>query len=232
MALVKFGAGIVSMSGKIAGSVFSRNRYGAICRQWSKPVNPNTPSQGLIRSVMGQIQNAWRNDLTADQRAAWQQYADNVQVQNRLGETMNLSGFNMFARSNAAALYNDLPLVGDGPTQFSLPETDSTIAVTPSEATQNLSLAFDTNADWVSEDGAALLVFCGAPQNSTVNFFNGPWKLAGKVEGDSGTPPTSPQAIACPYEIAAGQKLWIRCRILRADGRLSGFFRASAAVGA
>ena len=41
MALVKYGGGIIQMSGSMAGNTFARNRYGNYMRARTKPVNPN-----------------------------------------------------------------------------------------------------------------------------------------------------------------------------------------------
>lgn len=232
MALIKLGGGVADIRGSIGGTVFSKNRYGSYSRNRTIPVNPSSTSQQKIRSAVSQIRDAWFNTLTDAQRAEWATYAANVTVLNRLGESINLTGWNMFCRSNLAALYNDLAIIADGPAEFSLPAQDSTLAITASEATQLVSVAFDTGADWVGEDDAYLLVYASKPQNATKNFFVGPYNLAGKVAGDSGTPPISPQTIAVPTAVVSGQKLFVQCRILRADGRLSEPFRASCTCGA
>lgn len=233
MALLKYGGGVVQASGSLAGNTYARNRYGNYMRARTKPVNPNTSSQQSIRSAVTQMVARWSNTLTAAQRAAWALYASSVGMLNRLGEAINLSGFNHFIRSAALRSYVGATIVDDGPTEFSLPETDSTLAVTISEAAQKLSITFDTGLAWVNEDDAHMAVFMGQPQGPSINFFNGPWKLAGTIDGDSVTPPTSPDAtLDCPFVATDDQKAWIYCRITRADGRVSSKFIASCTVAA
>jgi len=100
MALVKFGGGVVQMSGSIAGDTFARNRYGNYCRARTKPTNPNTSRQQDVRASLAFLTDRWSNTLTALQRAAWNLYGDSVAMTNRLGETTKLTGFNHYIRSN------------------------------------------------------------------------------------------------------------------------------------
>jgi hypothetical protein len=63
--------------------------------------------------------------------------------------------------------------------------------------------------------------YISRPQNITKNFFRGPYRYAGKIEGDSVTPPTSPATLVSDFPYAAGQRAFLRVRVSRADGRLS-----------
>lgn len=232
MALIKLGGGVADIRGSIGGTVFSKNRYGSYTRNRTIPVDPGSTAQTKIRATLGQVRDAWFNTLSAAQRAAWATYASNVQVLNRLGESITLTGWNMFARTNTAMLYNDYAIVADAPTDFSLAEQDATLAITVSEATQLISVAFDDTMTWCDEDGASLMLYASRPQNPTVNFFKGPYLIAGKIEGDSVSPPTSPVTIAVPFACVEGQKIFAQARIVRADGRLSEPFRVNCTVAA
>lgn len=233
MALIKYGGGIVQASGSLGGNTYARNRYGNYMRARTKPVNPNSSSQQAIRSAMTQMVSRWANTLTAAQRTAWALYASSVGMLNRLGESVNLSGFNHFIRSASLRSYIGATIVDAGPTTFSLPESDSTLAVSISAATQKLNITFDDTMDWCDLDEAHMAIFMGSPQSPTINFFNGPWKLAGTIDGDSVTPPTSPDAnLDCPFVATEGQKVWIYARITLDDGRVSSRFIASCTVAA
>jgi len=232
MALIKFGGGITQMSGSIAGNTFARNRYGNYVRSRTKPVNPNSTAQGLARSAVGLLAQAWRTDLSVAQRSAWKTYADAVAMKNKLGETTYMSGFNHFVRSNAYLAYTGVALVEAGPTVLALPEKDPTLAVAISVATQQIAVTFDNALAWANEDGGFLIIYQGEPQNATRNFFAGPWKYCYRIEGDAVTPPTSPGAITVQYPAVLGQKSWVYARIFRADGRISEPMVVSAIVGA
>jgi len=227
MALVKYGGGIVGMSGSIAGNTFARNKGGSYVRARTKPINPNTALQQAVRSVMSQLTTRWGETLTPVQRTSWGLYGSSIWMQNRLGEDIKLTGHNHFIRGNAVRLQLGGALVDDGPTLFELPETDSTAVATGSEATQLISIAFDDALAWLDENEAWLGVWMGSPQNPQRNFFKGPWRFAGSVEGDSVTPPTTPQTFAAPFVITEGQRVWVYMRITRADGRVSEKFMSS-----
>lgn len=225
MALVKFGAGIADMRGSIGGTVFARNRAGATARNRTKPTNPNTGLQQVVRQIITLLTTAWSATLSVAQRSGWSAYAAAVAWTNSLGEQQFLTGFNMFVRSNSARLQAGLAQVLTGPVTMSLAENDPTLAATMVASSGNISLTFDNTLGWAHETGGALLVKVGSPVKVTRNFFAGPWRYAGKVLGNTTTAPTSPQTIACPFTVAAGQRIFVECRITRADGRLSNPFR-------
>jgi len=225
MALVKYGNGIIQMSGSIAGNTYGRNRYGNYSRARTKPVNPNSAQQQAVRAAVSDAVSRWAATLTAAQRTAWNLYADSVSMLNRLGESVNLSGFNHYVRSNSLLIRDGKTPVDAGPTTFTLPEADGNFAVTISEATQLISVAFDDTKAWCDLDDAFMFVFMGSPQNAQRNFFAGPWRLADSIDGDSVSPPSSPQTMACPFVATEGQHIWCYARIVLPDGRVSTVFR-------
>lgn len=226
MALIKFGGGITEMRGSIAGNVYSRNRYGAYVRARTVPVNPQSALQTEVRSSIAALAVRWSSTLTAAQRTAWNLYGSSIAMSNKLGETIFLSGFNHFIRSNLFLERNNLTRVDSGPVIFELPAADPLFAITASEATQIVSYAFDTTLAWANEDDGWLIFEMGSPQNAQRNFFDGPWKHVAAAAGAAAGPPVSPAGPASPYAIAEGQRIWAYARILRADGRLSEPFRA------
>lgn len=232
MALIKYGGGIIQMSGSIAGNVFARNRSGNYSRARTKPINPNTARQVAVRATMAFLVEMWAETLTGVQRTAWNLYAASVAMKNRLGESIKLTGFNHFIRSNFIANMVPYPLISDGPTVFELPAQDPTLAVTASEATQILTCAYDDTQPWATEDAAYIFFFQGTPQNLQRNFFDGPWRFIGSVGGIDPGGPVEPHAAAADFAMAEGQRQWIYARIMRADGRLSETFRADCFVAA
>lgn len=226
MALIKFGGGITEMRGSIAGNVYSRNRYGAYARARTVPVNPNTSLQQEVRSALSALTARWSSTLTSAQRTAWNLYGSSVEMTNKLGETIHLSGFNHFIRSNQFLERFNLTQVDAGPVIFELPAADPLFSVTASEATQIVSYTFDTTLSWANEDNGWLILEMGSPQNAQRNFFAGPWRYVAAVAGAAAGPPVSPAAPGAPFAIAEGQRIWTYARILRADGRLSEPFRA------
>jgi len=225
-ALVTFGGGITEMRGSIAGNVYSRNRYGAYARARTKPINPNTSRQQAVRAAIAQLTVRWSSTLTALQRIAWNLYASNVAMLNKLGEAIYLSGFNHYIRSNLALMRGGFATVDVGPVIFELPSKDPLLSFTALESMGQITVSFDDGLAWCSEDNAYMEIYAGKPQNAQRNFFGGPWRVCGFIVGSSGAPITTPQILAHSWQISEGQRLWIYARIRRADGRLSERFRA------
>lgn len=226
MALIKYGGGIIQMSGSIAGNTYARNRYGNYARARTKPVNPNTARQQAVRAALTFLTDRWSHTLDAAQRAAWDLYGSSVAMKNRLGETVFMTGFNHYIRSNVPLKQVGQPIFDDGPTVFELPAQDPIFSFTATEAPNEITYSWDQLLDWCSEDGAMILVYEGSPQNPQRNFFDGPWRFLGRTKGVDPGPAVPPGVQPSKFGIAELQHLWLYARISRADGRLSEPFRA------
>lgn len=99
MALIKSTI-LAQISGSINGMTFSHNSGGAYARNRSIPANPGTDRQDEVRTAMAAISDAWKTVLTENQRTLWRSYGQGLQVQNRLGDTISLSGIAAFNRVN------------------------------------------------------------------------------------------------------------------------------------
>lgn len=226
MALIKLGGLVIGISGSIAGNTFARNRSGAYVRARTTPINPNTALQQAVRAALAFLTDRWAQTLTAGQRTAWNLYASSVTMKNKLGESILLTGFNHYIRSNAARKQHGAGIIDNGPTIFEIPAKDPTFAITASAATQMISFTFDITMDWAVEAGSYLHLFQGRPQNAQRNFFDGPWRKVGIHAGEDPGPLVSPIDRLAVFTISEGQRLWTYARISRADGRLSEVFRA------
>lgn len=222
MALITWPAG-QQVSGSAGGTTFSHNRFGPYMRNRSIPVNPNTDRQVAVRNAVNNLTIAWQNTLTEAQRGQWAAYAANVPWTNKLGQSVFLTALNMYVRSNVVRLQAAMAQVDPGPAIFNLGDTEASLGCTASEATQVATITFDDTKPWASEDGAGQAFYAGLPKNASVKFFNGPWRWCGVALGDSIAPVTSPYLPAWPFPFQDGQRLWLRSRITRADGRLSEF---------
>lgn len=224
MALIVLPEG-TQVSGSIGGTVYSHNRYGAYKRNRSVPVNPNTDRQVAIRNYVQNLTIRWHTVLTQDQRDAWDEYGSNVTWKNRLGQIVFMPGLNHYVRSNVPRLIKDAPLVDNAPTIFNLAASEQELTGSASEATQMLTIGNDVTAAWATETGGMQIYSMGLPQNSSIKFFGGPWRVIGWQNGQDSPngEPVDPAVIPTAWPIAEGQRIWIRTRIGRADGRLSEF---------
>jgi len=232
MSLIKYGGGITQMSGSIAGNVFARNRYGNYVRARTKPKNNKTPYQVTVRAVMAYLAHKWGNTLTAVQRTGWDLYASSVPMLNRLGESIYLSGMNHYIRSNASLIQAGETELTAAPVIFSLAETDPTFSVTISAATQMIACVFDENLPWCKESTSSMIISMGKPIIASKTFFDSPFRYTGAIPGVASTGAQSPQSKACAFVATANQKVVVRAKIVRGDGRVSNYFRSTCLVGA
>lgn len=209
------------MSGKAGGIVASHNRGGQYFRQFRVPVNPATSQQQAIRNAFGSLAAHWTETLTQTQRDDWDAYASVIGSTNAMGDFINPGGKALYQGWNSVRLVNALPRVDDVPTFFERPSLNEPTIDSWDLVAQTVDLDFSTSNPFVDEDDAALLVYISPPRSAGTNFFKGPYRLATAILGDSTTPPTSPATIALPFTVAAGQRVFFKANVTRADGRYS-----------
>lgn len=208
------------ISGSVGGLTGSHNRGGLYLRSRAIPTDPATSRQIETRSLFGAMSTAWSSTLTDSQRAAWDQYGLNVPVTDRLGDSIHLSGQQWFVAANTLRTKAGISLVLNGPTTYTRPALEMP-EIDEANADSELIISFDDTDDWANETGGALVIFGGRPQSAGINFFKGPYRLAGTVNGDDTTPPTSPATLNSEYTLTADQKVWVRAVAILADGRFS-----------
>lgn len=217
---------ITKMSGSIGGITGSHNKGGLYFRARAVPTNPGSSFQQAVRNAVAQLTSRWTDTLTQAQRDAWAVYAANVPLVDTLGESRTVPPLSMYVRSNVPRLQASLAVVDNGPTTYTLATmTDPSVGI---DATADEVDVSYTNTDpWAITTGGALLVLCSRPQGVGINYFKGPYRLAGTILGDTSTPPTSPTSLSLPFVAAVGQTIFVQIRATNADGRLSAPFRLS-----
>lgn len=141
MAKILFTAFLADARNKVAGTVFSKNRYGAYTRTKVTPVNPNTPAQAAVRGRLAARATAWRG-LTEAQRQTWIDAAPSFPFTDIFGASKILSG---------QALYNKLNLQLAAAGQAAIDEAPAPVAL-PSL----VSLAVNADAP-----GNSMAMVCG-----------------------------------------------------------------------
>lgn len=221
MALVKYGGGITTMSGSIAGNTFARNRYGNYIRSRTKPVNPKTVRQDNIRTIISHLAEEWHSALSIEQRNEWEVYADAVSMKNKLGESMNLSGFNHFIRTNAVHRNWSGVTLPDAPVVLELPEKDDAL-VCNEEGIASQTFNFACNTDgWGPgvDDKLLIALYQGLPQVPSRTFFAGPWRYMGVINATEGALGAATKDAAYPFGL--GQKVWFQARLMTDSGRVT-----------
>ena len=220
MALVVLPEG-TQISGSTGGTTWSHNRYGAYKRNRSVPVNPNTDRQVAVRNAVRALTIAWANTLTQVQRDAWDAYAATVTWKNALGQDVHLTGLNHYVRSNTPRLQNIIPRIDAAPAPGSgIATAELELSATASEATQDITIDGEAAAPWMEPDGWQFF-FMGLPQGAAIKFMGGPFRQLTAVPGAG--PPPFPVVIATAWPFVEGNRLWVRSRVARGDGRLSEF---------
>lgn len=228
---MKFTSPVFSaVSGSIAGIVYSHNAGGMYTRARAVPTDPSSARQQVMRMYLDQAVTYWTETLLEVERESWRLYAANVPVIDRLGQTINLSGQNMFVRSGVPWLLGGQALadIATAPAIFDTGDPGSLTLVAVTAPTGAVEISIDGAPAWAAQDAGRLLVQAGLPQNPSINFYKGPFRFIGSEDGDSVTPITAsttflPNANP-PIAVAEGQRLFVRARAQYDDGRLTQAF--------
>lgn len=217
------GGFLAQTSGAVGGIVFSHNAGGTYIRARVTPTNPNSPQQIVVRGAVGFLANFWNNGLTPAQREVWDTYSENVTVTNRIGDQVLISGLAHYVRSNVGRIQAGVGRVDAGPGVFNISQHTRPFINGFSFASQTININFFTTVlsdAWANEAGGFMFVYVSRPQNVSINFFRGPYRLVGTIVGDP-SPPASPISLNLPFPVAEGQKIFARAITTQADGRLS-----------
>jgi hypothetical protein len=211
---------VTQVSGSIGGLTGAHNKGGMYFRARAIPTNPGSAYQTAVRAQVAALSTRWGEVLTAAQRTAWETYAQNVPLIDSLGEGRNVTGMNMYVRSNTVRGQCGFDYVDDGPTTMALPSLTPPSG-TVTAATAVIAVVFDDAQEWCDEDEAFLAIYGSRQQGPAINYFRGPYRLADTIDGDSVSAPTTPQNVTNPFAVAAGNYAHCLARLSRADGRLS-----------
>ncbi len=102
MAVVQFGPIVSDARKKVGGVVFTKSRFGSIVRKKVSPVQPRTSAQLDVRASLTDFSKSWSGALTAAERAAWNAFTKNNPVKDVFGNTVSLTGLQMYVRLNQA----------------------------------------------------------------------------------------------------------------------------------
>jgi len=217
-ALIRPGPLASEVRGSIGGVVFARNRGGAYVRNRTAPLNPSSADQNRIRQILADLAQRWSGTLTESQREEWRTYAENVPLQNALGESRNVSGINMYARGNSLILDTAGTRVDDGPTNFTVgPSFTPGITLDPAADTLTID---DLGTYTPTTDGTIGFLIQQAPPDNSGVFFKGSGfrKISGTQIADEAT--DLPADVPLAFPIEAGQSVFVRTIAVTPDGRV------------
>lgn len=90
--------------GKLGGHVFTKARSGATVRTKVTPANPQSLAQGVVRSRLASLSQAWSGQLAEAERLAWNALALATGKTNIFGDKYFPSGKNLFVALNSNVL--------------------------------------------------------------------------------------------------------------------------------
>lgn len=186
MATFRWGAG-GQIVGAIGATVFQRGRFGGVARNRTPPVQPSTARQQTVKSAMSLAAQLWFN-MSPDDRAAWELYAEGTPWLNRLGDTSYLTGLQHFNR-RAVAEYVQIVAAG-GPTPISLSTLPPTLVGLPTIPV--ITINADLNGPALEITGANIAVGAGEwllvswtyNIKPTRNYYKGPYLYTNAQLGD------------------------------------------------
>ena len=153
---------LADVRGSIGGSVYSRNRSGAIIRNRTNPINPNTTAQSLVR-VRFASKAAEFQVLDPAKQEGWATFAELVPSLNSLGESYTPTAKQRYIQSNlnlaaVGAAQVDSPTLGD----TVAPSLDLSTVAPVATVTAGVLTALDLVA-LINAEGATHIVVQATP---------------------------------------------------------------------
>jgi len=108
--LIKWGSIVVEGSGKLGGHVYYKGKGDSVIRTLARARNPQTRSQQTIKSRFTKLTQDWSN-LTDDQRQSWNEATSSFSRKNRFGDTVLLTGKNLYNALNQQLLLVNEPIL-------------------------------------------------------------------------------------------------------------------------
>lgn len=172
MAKIRTGPMVAQISGSIAGTTFSHNRYGAYARSRSIPVTSTTSYALQAKARLAQASQSWQ-DLTDAQRNTWSAWAGANPITDRLGERQVLSGHTAFVMLNRRILQIPGTMI-DAPPISEAPEPLLTLTGSYDIGAGTFELAFTPAALGASE---RLCVYAALVNSPGINYIENYRKL-------------------------------------------------------
>ena len=175
------------------------------------PTNPNSPAQGAVRSTFGYLASTW-NLYGEGTQNAWLECAKRFPKTDSLGQTIVLSGFQQFMRSNTAFLFVGQAVLNTPPADTPW-GTNVIVPTVVAGPVKKFEFAYTP-----PPDGQFLIVDCSPQVSAGINFWS-QWKNLA-IQGHAGPSPAEELA---KYQLLFGslipdQKIFFRSRVLNECG--------------
>ena len=191
-------------SGSQAGTTASHNRAGQYLRSRRTPVNPvGTGRRATIRAAFGGASTAW-SALTAANMAAWMAFANGHPITDALGQSITLTGHQMFV-SIATQLLNV------GAALPTVPPVSSTVAAPVMTVFSVTHLGVITVTLTPSGNASDyILIAFSAPVSPGVSFMKTFWQQLHVAGNSTGAATYGAAYVAQFGTIPAGSKVFVK----------------------
>jgi hypothetical protein len=233
LAFAKFtpGAIVSEVRNKIAATVFTKNKAGASIRNRVTPINRKSSGQTNRRQILASLSAQWRG-LTEAERLSWNNASASFPQTDNLGQTIFLTGEQIFVRCNANLLLTGNAQITSAPTPTSFAVLTFTSA-TISAGGGTVALAFTPTVP----AGYEMVVRGAAPVSAGKSFIP---DSAFRFLKSIAPAQTSPQALGTEYEAVFGsianaedQKIYLEMFLVEQASGLAGIpVRGYGVVGA
>ena len=114
MALLRLGALVTGMSGKIGGQSIANYRGFTTIKNIVQPSRIPTAKQSIQRNILGFISNLWQF-ITTVQRGGWENASSDYTYVNSVGDVITRNGYQTFSFCNQNLKVIDIPRINDAP---------------------------------------------------------------------------------------------------------------------
>lgn len=205
----------IPRSGSYGGVVSSHNRAGQYVRNRRAPVQPiGTGRRAAVRAAFSAAAGGFAG-LTTSEQDAWSSFAASHPVTDSLGQSITLTGQQMYVRVNATRSNVGLASSTTPPGDLTLPDV--------SAATVTFSIASGISVDNYTGTAGQIIAFAFSPPVSSARrFWKTFWQPFGSNGHDIGT--SAPHVIITSVYAAQfgapviGQRVFARLTPVSADG--------------
>lgn len=210
--LVRFGGGIVDARGSVAGTTASRNSAGPHLKSRITGIHPNSVKQSFAKSRVNQLNNHWRTQLSDADRLSWSGFSATMPQTNKIGNTIILSGAQMFMKLNNALATRGFAPSSTPPITF-IVDTVLTLSVVADLSVAHSILVTQTQTTLA---GLSLpVIFASPPISSGRSFIGSQLRECGSITPNGTTDITANWIKNFGTLPTAGsQKIFIRCFLM------------------
>ncbi len=176
MSLALYGQGVTDVRGSVSGTTMSRSRWGSTHRAKTSPIQPKSHKQGLRRSLLGFLSQYWGAQLTPSERNQWNSYALTYPQTNVFGQTVYLTGHQLFVRLNFNLLTIGASTINVPPAATSQAGLSSLSLMTDHAGAGTFLLTYTAPA---LSGTAYLYLFATNNQSPGISYVNNKFRLIG-----------------------------------------------------